>query len=37
MFMFMFVGVTGWGKLGESGSLRREGWGDDRVYFEVSR
>jgi hypothetical protein len=25
------------GQIRESGSLRREGWGDDRVYFEVSR
>jgi hypothetical protein len=37
MFMFMSVGVTGRDKLGESGSLRREGWGEGRGYSEVLR
>jgi hypothetical protein len=35
--MFMFVGVTEWGNKEESGSLRREGWGEGHGYSEVLR
>jgi hypothetical protein len=37
MFMFMYVDCDWAGQIGESGSLRREGWGEVRGYFEVPR
>jgi hypothetical protein len=37
MFMFMHCGCDRAGQIGKSVSLRREGWGEDRVYSEVLR
>jgi hypothetical protein len=37
MFMFMYYCCDRTGKIGESGSLRREGWGEGCDYSEVSR
>jgi hypothetical protein len=35
--MFVYCCYDRAGQLGESGSLRREGWGEGRGYFEVVR
>jgi hypothetical protein len=37
MFMFMYYGCDRVGQIGESGSLRRKGWGEGRGYSEVPR
>jgi hypothetical protein len=35
--MFLYCGYDRAEQLGESGSLRREGWGEGHGYSEVSR
>jgi hypothetical protein len=35
--MFMYCGFDWVGQIGESRSLRREGWGEGRGYSEVLR
>jgi hypothetical protein len=37
MFIFMYSGCDRTEQIGESGSLRREGWGEGRGYSEVPR
>jgi hypothetical protein len=35
--MFLYCGCDQVGPIGESGSLRREGWGESRGYSKVPR